>query len=169
MNTYTVKEISDMLKTNPETVRRWIRLGKLKADKTSRKGGNVISEQSLNNFLKTTPKYAGIVAGTIGSLLIPGIIVGVPALTASLLSSLLSQNGTTQERLTNTRIPVAEMIQLINTSIKSSKKAILAKREEVKKLNLEIESEEQHIKELKELIANLESQCGDNDMDRKEN
>ena len=32
MNTYTVKEIADMLKTNPETVRRWIRLGKLEAD-----------------------------------------------------------------------------------------------------------------------------------------
>ena len=31
MKTYSVKDIADMLNTNPETVRRWIRAGKLKA------------------------------------------------------------------------------------------------------------------------------------------
>ena len=31
MDTYSVKEIADMLNTNPETVRRWIRSGKLEA------------------------------------------------------------------------------------------------------------------------------------------
>ena len=31
MDTYSVKEIAEMLNKNPETVRRWIRSGKLEA------------------------------------------------------------------------------------------------------------------------------------------
>ncbi|WP_295092651.1 helix-turn-helix domain-containing protein [Ruminococcus sp.] len=169
MNTYTVKEIADIFKTNPETVRRWIRLGKLKADKTSRKGGNVISEQSLNNFLKTTPKYAGIAASTIGLLGISGLITGVPILTATLLGTMIVQKNNTLESLKNAHIPVSEMLKFINTSIKSSKKTISAKREEISKLDLEIKTEEQHIRELTELMKELKSQCSQIDSDRKEN
>ena len=47
MKTYSVKDIADMLNTNPETVRRWIRAGKLKADQTSRKDGNMVREDDL--------------------------------------------------------------------------------------------------------------------------
>ena len=60
MDTYSVKEIADMLNTNPETVRRWIRSGKLEAIQESRKGGNVVTKSMLDAFLKTSPKYAGI-------------------------------------------------------------------------------------------------------------
>ncbi|WP_405593842.1 helix-turn-helix domain-containing protein [Sellimonas catena] len=49
--TYSVKDIADMLQTNPETVRRWIRAGKLKADQTSRKDGNVVREDELYKYL----------------------------------------------------------------------------------------------------------------------
>ena len=58
MDTYSVKEIADMLDTNPETVRRWIRSGKLEAIQKSRKGGNVVTKAMLDAFLKTSPKYA---------------------------------------------------------------------------------------------------------------
>ena len=44
MKTYSVKQIAEMLGTNPETVRRWIRGDKMKAVQVSRKGGNVITE-----------------------------------------------------------------------------------------------------------------------------
>lgn len=37
MSEYNVKQISEMLDTNPETVRRWIRSGKLEAEQTSKK------------------------------------------------------------------------------------------------------------------------------------
>lgn len=47
MDTYSVKEIADMLNTNPETVRRWIRSGKLEAIQESRKGGNVVTKSML--------------------------------------------------------------------------------------------------------------------------
>ena len=56
MDTYSVKEIADMLNTNPETVRRWIRSGKLEAIQESRKGGNVVTKSMLDAFLKASPK-----------------------------------------------------------------------------------------------------------------
>ena len=52
MKFFNVKQISDMLETNPETVRRWIRDGKLVAEQSSRKSGTVVSEESLLLFLK---------------------------------------------------------------------------------------------------------------------
>lgn len=57
MKTYSVKQIAKMLQTNPETVRRWIRDDKLKAEQVSRKGGNVVTEAELKRFIKATPKY----------------------------------------------------------------------------------------------------------------
>lgn len=54
---YSVKEISDMLSVNPETVRRWIRNGRLKASLYSRSSGSVVTENSLNKFLDKNPKY----------------------------------------------------------------------------------------------------------------
>lgn len=39
MKSYNVKEIAEMLNTNPETVRRWIRDKKLDATIVSKKGG----------------------------------------------------------------------------------------------------------------------------------
>lgn len=64
MKTYTVKEIAELLDTNPETVRRWIRDGKLQAVTNSKKEGEnkVILEGALNAFLKTFPKYAATLA-----------------------------------------------------------------------------------------------------------
>lgn len=54
---YTVKDISETLGVSQETVRRWIRAGKLKSELESRKGGNLILKVDLNRFLKCKPKY----------------------------------------------------------------------------------------------------------------
>lgn len=66
MKMYNVKEIADMLSTNPETVRRWIRGGRLGADQESRKGGNMISEEELQSFLDKNPKYASLAGQSLG-------------------------------------------------------------------------------------------------------
>lgn len=57
MASYSVIQIAEKLNTNPETVRRWIRQGKLKSIQTSKKEGNQISEEDLNAFLRSEPKY----------------------------------------------------------------------------------------------------------------
>ena len=44
VDTYNVKQIAEMLNTQPETVRRWIRSGKLYAEKASRKDDHVVTE-----------------------------------------------------------------------------------------------------------------------------
>lgn len=78
MNTYTVKQIAEMLNTNPETVRRWIREKKLKAVQVSRKEGNTITEEELQHFLNNTPKYASRIADTV-SIFSPGLGLAVIA------------------------------------------------------------------------------------------
>lgn len=57
MKTYNVMEIASLLNVNVETVRRWIRSGKLRSTQTSKKTGNVVNEQDLFEFLETKPKY----------------------------------------------------------------------------------------------------------------
>ena len=58
MKCYKVDEIAERTNTNRETVRRWIRSGKLKSSmRASNKEGHVINEQDLYTFLRAHPKY----------------------------------------------------------------------------------------------------------------
>ena len=57
MRTYSVKEISTLLNVNEETVRRWIRTGRLKSTIKSYKNGHVISEFDLYEFVNMNRKY----------------------------------------------------------------------------------------------------------------
>lgn len=68
MDTYTVKEVAKMMNTSEETVRRWIRSGKLKANMDSRKKGSVITDAMLREFTRNTPKYAAALANPIGGI-----------------------------------------------------------------------------------------------------
>ena len=96
MDTYNVKQIADMLNTQPETVRRWIRSGKLHAEKASRKDGHVVTEGDLNNFLKSSPKYASMAGGLLGAAMIMPI-AAVPVV--GVLQLLIWQQPKRQRRL----------------------------------------------------------------------
>ena len=158
MKEYTVKEISDMLGTNQETVRRWIRDGKLYAEQSSRKSGNIVTENSLNSFLKTAPKYAAVLAGGSLALLgIPGIIGGVTAVTSVVLSSLLSHNCLNKSNVKKLKIPLEETTDFINTSIRDCEKNIATKREAMNELANDIKSEQRKMKKLQELLEQLKS------------
>ena len=61
MNMYNTKEIAGLLDVNEETVRRWIRYGKLKAERSSKKQGNIVYEKDLFNFISDKPKYKKMV------------------------------------------------------------------------------------------------------------
>lgn len=55
---YNAFEVAQLLDVNIETVRRWIRKEELAATQTSRKEGNIITEEALRFFLSKNPKYS---------------------------------------------------------------------------------------------------------------
>ena len=94
MNTYSVRQISEILGTNPETVRRWIRDDKLKAVQISRKNGNVVTESELERFIKATPKYSTKLTTGLGlaSILGMGVLTG-GIMVSALLGRYYKQKG----------------------------------------------------------------------------
>lgn len=59
MKTYNVHEVAELLRVNPETVRRWCRTGRLKCDYDGcRRHGFTISESDLSDFRESKPKYS---------------------------------------------------------------------------------------------------------------
>ena len=65
MSMYNAKEIADLLDINEETVRRWIRSGELKAERSSRKQGNIVYEKDLFDFISNKPKYKKMIRAKI--------------------------------------------------------------------------------------------------------
>lgn len=88
MKTYSVKQIAEMLGTNPETVRRWIRDDKMKAVQVSRKDGNIVTEAELERFIKATPKYFSKLTAGVG-LAAMSPVVGIGALAGGIVASAL--------------------------------------------------------------------------------
>lgn len=146
MKTYTVKQIAEMLNTNPETVRRWIRDKKLNAEQSSRKDGNIITEEELQRFLKATPKYAlRAGAGAAAAMLVPGI--GIPLAIAAWLSS----NALSQEK-DDLRIIPEDMKQFLRQSIQEHEANINRKQETIQQLQAEIDQEQAEIDKLTKLL-----------------
>lgn len=152
MKTYTVKDISEMLNINPETVRRWIRTGKLKATKDSRKSGNIVSEQMLHSFLKSSPKYAALVASTFTPVV--GLTVFTTALLGGLLTTQLIDNGKTKQA----NISTTELKKLLKTDIEARMDAIERKEATIRQLQDEAESEQAAINEALRLIDEIDKQ-----------
>lgn len=150
MDTYSVKEIADMLNTNPETVRRWIRSGKLEAIQESRKGGNVVTKSMLDAFLKTSPKYAGMATGLLASPF------GLTTATAAIVGGILAQQLIKNDEIKNAHVNTAEIKKLLLSNIQSSRENIARKKKSIKHLQAEIVAEQERIDEAEMLIKELE-------------
>lgn len=149
--TYSVKEVADMLKTNPETVRRWIRDKKLDASLESKRGGHIICEAALQEFLKSSPKYAGIAKTSLaGAAVLSSVVVG----------GLIAQKLIDVEQIKKARISASDMIAFLRMEIKKHEEAIRAKEATVKQLQQEIHAEQLQITEAKKLIASLADKTG---------
>lgn len=146
MKSYSVKQVADLLKTNPETVRRWIRSGKLAAQQDSRKGGNIIYESALQEFVKSTPKYAGTTAA---------LLFGTAALSTALIGGLVAQKVSFEEQLKKAQISSDSISNFIVTEIEAITSSITNKKKAIRHLESEIESESKKIEELKELLKTL--------------
>ena len=147
MDTYNVKQIADMLNTQPETVRRWIRSGKLHAEKASRKDGHVVTEGDLNKFLKSSPKYASMAGGLLGAAMIMPI-VAVPVvggIAATYLAAAKKAKETGDESFSK------EEIERRNQSINQ-------KLATIEQLQREIANDQQQITECNFVLGQLESE-----------
>lgn len=153
METYSVKQIADMLNTKPETVRRWIRTGKLKAEQSSRKDGNVITEGDLNKFLKSSPKYAGLIAGAaLSSIAAP--IAAIP-LAGSIVATYLAASKKAKDS-EKPSFSSEDVIQYLKDEIVRRDASIKQKLKTIKQIQQEIASDQQQISECKFVLTQLE-------------
>ena len=129
MANYSVKQIAEMLDTNPETVRRWIRAGRLESSQASKKEGNVVSEDALKTFLERTPKYAAAAAGMAAAgILSP--LPSVPIIGASLAVSVGMSVASALARLERRKAETASDAKENLIQLQIEKKQLLEQNQE---------------------------------------
>jgi excisionase family DNA binding protein len=153
MKTYSVKDIADMLNTNPETVRRWIRAGKLRADQSSRKDGNLVHEEDLYKYLRSTSKYAAIAAGLAATnpFLALTTVVGAGVLGA-IVTTFATKNPKNRD---DVRILADDVKQTLKKNITESEEAIERKKAAIAELQAEIDKEQQQIRDNEMALEHL--------------
>lgn len=151
--TYSVKDIADMLQTNPETVRRWIRAGKLKADQTSRKDGNVVREDELYKYLRSTSKYATV---AVELAVANPFLALTTAVGAGVLGAIVASIATKKPKGSHDiRILSDDVKQTLKNNISESKETIERKKAAIAELQAEINREQQQIKEYETALEHL--------------
>lgn len=148
MKTYSVKEIADLLNTNPETVRRWIRDKKLDATIESKKGGHIIYESALHTFLKSSPKYASIASMSL--------------ISTAMIGGLITQKIIDVDQLKKARISDADIIKFLKSEIDARKVSIKNKEDSISQLNMQIKSEQIQIDAFQQMIDTLSEGNGEN-------
>lgn len=156
MKTYSVKEIAEMLNTNPETVRRWIRDKKLDATIESKKGGHIVYEAALHEFLKSSPKYAAAAKASLA-----GAVVGAAVLPTVMVGGLVAQKLIDTEQLKKARISNKDVINFLRGEIQRYMEAIKAKEDTIHQLQKQIEADQLQITEFQKLIDSLSEEKED--------
>ena len=161
METYTVKEIAEMLNTNQETVRRWIRSGKLESIQSSRKEGNMVTQSMFEKFISSSSKYSKyrLRSPKPSDLIMPAI--GVAGLAVTELIS----NSKDKE---NVYINSSSLKKMMEDTIKQSNEAILKKQESIELISEEIKGEREKIRQAKEVIR-LIDENKDKNLSEEEN
>ena len=155
MDTYSVKQIADMLNTKPETVRRWIRNGKLYAEKASRKEGHVVTEADLNKFLKSSPKYAGMAGGLIGAAIMMPVAAApvIGGIAATYLSAVKKAKETGDESFST-----EDVRRYLHEEIERRNQSINQKLLTIEQLQREITNDQQQITECNFVLGQIESE-----------
>lgn len=138
MVTYSVKQVAEILGTNEETVRRWIRSGKLKAEKTSNKEGNAIKETALAAFAKASPRYSSKIRGGATT----GIMLATFGL-AGATNAILEVKKAEEKALSKARVGADTIYAFLAKRIgeeRSELEKMLSEREDLdKKIQIETE------------------------------
>lgn len=146
MKNYSVQEIAQLLDLNPETIRRWIRTGKLKADCKSRKSGNVVSENALQEFLNSYPKYAARVATVIGPFA-PMVGLGVS------LSGLGVASYEAIKSKSDGLVSQEQLLQHLQKALEESNQLITQNIQRIKELEQEVEREKNELQQTIKLLS----------------
>lgn len=144
METYSAKEVAEMLNVNPETVRRWIRSGKLETVKGSSNNENLILLNSLNSFLSST-KYAKSTAG----------LVAYATLSLASLGGAIANKIISDKRRINSQIPATEIKKWVQEEIDQLDRSIDKKQKKLDAIQQEIDEESQKRSELKAIMKTL--------------
>ena len=158
MKSYTVKEIAETLKTDPETVRRWIRSGKLDSTITSTKTGHIITEDALNKFIKDTPKYAAMVAGSIVtspvalSLVVGGLIGG-------LVGTVMSND--------KKKLSKEDVRKSIERQISDCEKRISNNKKTLNEIKSKIDDDEKSLQQFKYALEHLDLELIANEINKE--
>ncbi len=177
---FNVKEIAEMLDVSEETIRRWIREGKIRAVSASRKQGNKIAKEDLEDFLRKNKDSGKI--GKAAMLGLSAMSFGIPILGASvvgaaglgLLKCLLKDKGELGEVVLkkifepeNLDDPVEnekaaknldlleEQLVFIEKQIDELNSKILSKKSEILKLNEEVDNFEKEKEKKEEKLKEL--------------
>lgn len=174
MKTYNVAEVAELLSVDPETVRRWIRNGKLIAQTpSSRREGNTITEEALRKFLednhhakyaKSAAKALAISSAVSAASAIEGAVVagGVSGAAAGVAAASLI-GGTLGVVSPALALIMGLALKGIASDKKGSKDAIEAfrgqiakKKQKRKELQLKLDRIQQEISALEREIADEE-------------
>lgn len=179
VKTYNVAEVAELLSVDPETVRRWIRNGKLIAQTpSSRREGNTITEEALRKFLEDNhhAKYAKSAAkalalssavpigGAIAASAIEGAVVagGVSgaaagAAAASLIGGTLGVVSPALAFIMGLALKgIASDKKGSNDAIETFRGQIAKKKQKRKELQLKLDRLQQEISALEREIADEE-------------
>ena len=165
MKTYTVKDIAELLDTSTETVRRWISYGKLQAEQESRKEGNLVTKERLEEFLKNTPKYEKKIAALSGAVAVGMLNPALGMLISTTLGmvSLKQMNQKKQELQLmwdicdqqDSNLNSDEVKNAILNYIHNSETVIQRKENYIKQVQEEIRVEQKHIELAKKILGQL--------------
>ena len=146
MKTYSVKDISRLLNTNDETVRRWIRTGKLLATSNSKKQGNIVTVDEFNRFVKSSPKYSAIIATMATSSIPMAVIMG------AVIGSIMGLKNKSPKK----NINAVDIEKMLNEKINTHQAILEKKKVELARLQGEIDAEELNIQKYQAALTTLD-------------
>lgn len=161
MGFYTVVQVAEMLGTNGDTVRRWIREGKLNAiQPLAKKEGLKITEEALSDFVAQTPKFIpkyeeskvtgiGTIAGFASGLVIGGIVAGA-------LLSYFKKRKDEEIYTSDFRVTSEEFKAYLSRTIEELDSQNQKDRDDVRKKELEIAQRSLQIEQYRYLLNNEE-------------
>jgi excisionase family DNA binding protein len=166
MEYYTIGQVAEKFGVSEETVRRWIRSEKIKAEYLGGANGYKISAEAIEEFIKENPKWAWVSVGTeamrgagtaLGAAL--GSIKSSIPVVGALVDATLKYVSSSLPKHSNDRLK--HRFELMERKFMLQKEQILLESR-LKEVNLELEMVEQLLQEINEVSSESDDQKDDN-------